>query len=243
MVNINGENWRIFLVSPDHPQLLTSDKKYVLGVCDDNLKSIFINDSLSKLVTTALLSKISLIMTDEEREKVIDSGLTKLKSILLNHNTDEIYPILSRFVASNANMDAMVIHSVYYHKENEDGTGLVQNFYKQLNISSPTCDIRDTAKIVHICSDYVDCLIQENDFEKARDMIQEGIIDKKYNYDLASIFLKFIPIYPIGTVVNLSNNETAIVIKNNEGSPTSPVIKLKTGEVVDLTKTLNVVIY
>lgn len=55
MVNINGENWRIFLVSPDHPQLLTSNKEYVLGVCDDNLKSIFINDSLNKYYTKKVL--------------------------------------------------------------------------------------------------------------------------------------------------------------------------------------------
>lgn len=42
-------------MSPDHHQLLTSDKRYVLGVCDDNLKSIFINNSLSKYYTKKVL--------------------------------------------------------------------------------------------------------------------------------------------------------------------------------------------
>ena len=68
------------------------------------------------------------------------------------------------------------------------------------------------------------------------------LLIKKYNYDLAATFLKFIPIYPIGIIVNLSNGERAIVIKNNEGNPTSPIVKLETGEVIDLTQTLNIVI-
>lgn len=48
MVNINGEEWRILLVSPFHPALERSDKGYTLGVCDDNLKTIYINEDLNQ---------------------------------------------------------------------------------------------------------------------------------------------------------------------------------------------------
>lgn len=44
---INGEYWRIFLVSADHPMLERSSGGFALGSCDDNLKSIFIYEGLS----------------------------------------------------------------------------------------------------------------------------------------------------------------------------------------------------
>lgn len=48
MVNINGERWRILLVSPNHPSLMTSEGTYALGCCDDTLKTIFITDDISQ---------------------------------------------------------------------------------------------------------------------------------------------------------------------------------------------------
>ena len=47
MFNINGEEWRVLLVSPDHPSLIRSDGSYTIGVCDDNTKTIYINESLN----------------------------------------------------------------------------------------------------------------------------------------------------------------------------------------------------
>ena len=48
MFNINGEEWRVALVSPFDPVLQRSDKSYALGVCDDVVKTIFINRELSQ---------------------------------------------------------------------------------------------------------------------------------------------------------------------------------------------------
>lgn len=199
------------------------------------------NDSLNKLVASALLSDIGLILSPKEKEKILDKELEKLKQILLQLPISETYPILGRYAVSQAYADPMIIHSVYYHRENENGTGVVQDFYKKMGISH-NCDIRNTAKIIHICSDYVDSLIKENDTIKARNQIEQGIVDKLYNYEIAAKFLKFIPIYPIGTIVKLSDNSKAIVIKNNDGYPLTPVVKLTTGEIIDLTKVLNVVV-
>lgn len=199
------------------------------------------NDELNKLVASALLSDIGLILTSDEKEKLLDDQLQNLKKLLLQLPISETYPILGRYAVSKAHADSIVVHSVYYHAENEDGTGIVQDFYRKLGIDTD-CDIRDMAKIIHVCSDYVDELIKQNDFMKARNMIEQGIIDKKYNFNIASTFLKFIPIYPIGTLVKLSNGEIAIVAKNNQGYPLMPIIKLKNGGEIDLTKTLNVVI-
>lgn len=199
------------------------------------------DDSLTKLVTAALLSDIGLIMTDEEKEKVLSNVPEDLKEKILSLPVELASPILGKFIVAQNQADPMVIHSVYFHKENEDGTGVIQNVYEQWGIRQ-RYDIRDTAKIIHICSDYIDNLIQENDFTKARNMIEEGILQGKYNYTLASNFLRFIPMYPIGMLVQLSNGEIAAVVKNNDGFPLCPIVKLQTGEQLDLTKTLNVVI-
>lgn len=55
MLNINGENWRILLVSPDHPQLMTSNGDYSIGACNDTLKTIYINDELNDFYTKKVL--------------------------------------------------------------------------------------------------------------------------------------------------------------------------------------------
>ena len=54
MININGENWRVFLTSPFHPSLKRSDGKYTLGCCDDKTKTIYI----SKYVQEKYLKKV-----------------------------------------------------------------------------------------------------------------------------------------------------------------------------------------
>lgn len=43
---INGIDWKILLVSSNHPGLLKSDGSQALGVCDNNIRTIYIDDSL-----------------------------------------------------------------------------------------------------------------------------------------------------------------------------------------------------
>ena len=47
MVNINGEDWRIFIVSSNHPALQRSNDSYTLGCCDGNSKKIYIVEGLT----------------------------------------------------------------------------------------------------------------------------------------------------------------------------------------------------
>lgn len=46
MVNINGQNWRVVLTSPVHPALVRSDGTFTIGACDDNNKTIYLNEQL-----------------------------------------------------------------------------------------------------------------------------------------------------------------------------------------------------
>lgn len=55
MLNINGEEWRIVLVSPTHPALFMSNGKLTIGSCDDNTKTIYINNQLNNRMIRKVL--------------------------------------------------------------------------------------------------------------------------------------------------------------------------------------------
>ena len=47
MIIINGEGWRVRLVPPSHPLLLTPRNSLALGCCDNLTKTICISNALS----------------------------------------------------------------------------------------------------------------------------------------------------------------------------------------------------
>lgn len=60
MLNINGELWRIVLTSPNHPALMTSDGRFTIGSCNDNNKTIYINENLnSELMKKVLCHELT----------------------------------------------------------------------------------------------------------------------------------------------------------------------------------------
>lgn len=97
MININGENWRILLVSPEHPQLwIDPERKYALGVCDDIQKKIYINDTLSNQLlkkvlahelTHAAMFSYNVPLGHEEEELVADLIATYGQEIIEHTNT------------------------------------------------------------------------------------------------------------------------------------------------------------
>lgn len=55
MVNINGIDWRVYLVSANHPQLMRDDGTFTLGCCDNDINKIFIADDLNDEYTKRVL--------------------------------------------------------------------------------------------------------------------------------------------------------------------------------------------
>ena len=61
MININGEEWRIALVSPFDPILVRQDLNgFTLGTCDDLAKTIYINKDLNEDYMWKVLSHETL---------------------------------------------------------------------------------------------------------------------------------------------------------------------------------------
>ena len=56
MLNINGETWRILLVSPNHPMLRRPNGLYSPGCCNDLNKTIYIDENVSDFYLRKILS-------------------------------------------------------------------------------------------------------------------------------------------------------------------------------------------
>lgn len=56
MFKINGETWEISFVSPTHPQLVRSDGSLAIGSCDDNTKTIYLNNTLDGYLLKKVLT-------------------------------------------------------------------------------------------------------------------------------------------------------------------------------------------
>ena len=81
MFNINGEGWKIIAVDPQDPQLKRRDGGYTIGMCDDNLKCIFVATGLSMVllkkvlcheIVHAAMFSYNVDLTLEQEELVAD---------------------------------------------------------------------------------------------------------------------------------------------------------------------------
>lgn len=98
MFNINGEYWRVLLVSPNHPQLYRQDGIPALGVCNDLTKTIYINDEVSSFmrkkilcheITHAAMFSYNINLTLEQEELLADLVATYGQEIV--HITNMIF--------------------------------------------------------------------------------------------------------------------------------------------------------
>jgi hypothetical protein len=98
MININGEEWRIALVAPLDPVLRRSDGGYTIGVCDDIVKTIFINKELSQKyiqkvlcheLTHAAMFSYNIELTYQQEELLADLMATYGQEII--HITNGIF--------------------------------------------------------------------------------------------------------------------------------------------------------
>lgn len=81
MFQINGETWKISMVSPNHPKLQRLDGSYTIGVCDDNVKTIYVNYNLNDKylqkvlcheMTHAAMFSYNIDITLEQEELLAD---------------------------------------------------------------------------------------------------------------------------------------------------------------------------
>ena len=96
MVNINGEEWTIYITSPNHPALLKPDGSFTLGVCDNERKAIFIVENLtpyyfkkvlSHELTHACMFSYNVFLTLDQEELLADLIATYGQEIMSVSNS------------------------------------------------------------------------------------------------------------------------------------------------------------
>jgi len=115
-----------------------------------------------------------------------------------------------------------ILSGIENHHEKMDGTGYPYGLSGK-NISY-------YGKILAVCDVY-DALTSDRSYRMASfpsEVIEYimGCADTHFDYEILKSFLKVIVAYPIGTFVKLSNENLAVVVKNNAENIMRPVIRI-----------------
>ena len=100
---MNGIEWDVLMASPSHPSLRRSDGSYVFGSCDNNYKTIYLNELIptEKLlkvlcheITHAAMFSYNVSLSIEQEELVADLIATYGKEITTT--ADKIFKRISK---------------------------------------------------------------------------------------------------------------------------------------------------
>lgn len=162
--------------------------------------------------------------------------------------TSEEYDIIkthARFsydlIKEKWNISAKTKNGVLFHHENEDGSGYPLGLQRE--------NIHPFAKIIHV-ADVYDALITKRSYKKAFSLAEAieylmGGCDILFDRKVVETFLNYVPVYPKGITVVLSDGREAIVVENYKHTTLRPKVRLITGEEInlsDVTKNRNITI-
>lgn len=128
------------------------------------------------------------------------------------------------------NIAATTKVAVLEHHENEDGSGYPLNLM---------CgDIHRYAKIIHV-ADVYDALTTKRPYKKAYSIPEAmeylmGSCGRLFDKKIVEAFLRYVPVYPKGVTIRLSDGKEGIVVENSSLRTLRPVIRLFSGETYDL---------
>ncbi len=116
------------------------------------------------------------------------------------------------------------------HHENEDGSGYPVGLRGD--------KIHLIGKLLHI-ADVFDALTTKRSYKEewSNGDALKFLTDKAgimFDPTYATVFQKCVPTYHKGTIVELSNGETAIVVRNYPADPERPIVRTLSGEMIDL---------
>lgn len=132
------------------------------------------------------------------------------------------------------NVSAKTKTGVLFHHENEDGSGYPLGLEHE--------DIHIFAKIIHV-ADVYDALITKRPYKKAFSLAEAieylmGGCDILFDRNVVTTFLNYVPVYPKGVSVLLSDGREAIVVENHKHNTLRPRIRLENGDEMDLSDEL-----
>lgn len=182
-------------------------------------------DELKDLCLAAILHDLGKIMIDE---RILNKPgkLNAMENEIVRRHPQLAYDMLY----DRWNIPSRVKNGVLCHHENEDGSGYPNGLSGDR--------IQPFAKIIHV-ADVYDALSSKRPYKEACSYSESfeylmGGCGTLFNKEIVEIFAEYVAIYPKGTLVELSNGEQALVMKNNKDNRLRPKVKLKDGTVLDL---------
>ncbi len=169
-----------------------------------------------------------------------DIGKTKVPPEILNKPgrlTDEEFRIMKRhsaysfvMIARNREISRDVKFAVLQHHEKIDGTGYPDHLEGD--------QIHPYARILAV-SDIYDALVTDRPYKKGyspREAVELMMtMTSQLDMDDFNSFLSTMILYPVDSIVHLSNGETARVVKKSDSLILRPtVVNIRTGEVYNL---------
>lgn len=159
-----------------------------------------------------------------------DIGKTKLALEILNKPdklTDEEFALVQKhsedgfeMIRNSQELSILIAHIAYQHHEKYDGTGYPRGL--------KGTEINKLARIVAI-ADVYDALTADRPYRK-RHLPHEaceylmGACNSHFDHNLVSVFLKHVAPYPVGTVLELTTGEKAVVVRQHPDFLLRPVV-------------------
>ena len=199
--------------------LLATACGMVLGLDDKTLRELAVGAMLHDIgkmsIEKSILNKPGKL-NDEERK-------------IINTHPQRGYDMIYDNYSINTNSRMCIL----CHHENWDGSGYPNGLKKE--------DIPYLARIIHV-ADVYDAMCQKRAYKDSYDPVE--VIEYLYancgsmfDQDVVNGFLRSVVVYPVGSEVELSTGERAVVIKNRASYVTRPVVCIReTKKILDLAK-------
>ena len=172
---------------------------------------------LKELTLGGLLHDVGKIMTPDE---VLNKPgkLTDEEFGVMRQHVVHSYDILS----NTAGITPTMLEVAANHHERLDGTGYPQRLEgDQLSLYTRMSGIVDVYDAVTADRVYKQGMQPTQAFR----ILLKGI-DQHFDAELVTKFIKCMGVYPVGTLVQLSNQRLAVVMQRNEQQPLKPVVKV-----------------
>lgn len=172
---------------------------------------------LKELTLGGLLHDVGKIMTPDEvlnkPGKLTDEELEVMREHVV-HSHD--------ILAATAGITPIMLEVAANHHERIDGTGYPRRLKgDQLSLYTRMSGIVDVYDAVTADRVYKQGMQPTQAFR----ILLKGV-DLHFDADLVTRFIKCMGVYPVGTLVLLSNQRLAIVMQRNEQQPLKPVVKV-----------------
>ncbi|WP_279461802.1 HD-GYP domain-containing protein [Aeromonas dhakensis] len=172
---------------------------------------------LKELTLGGLLHDVGKIMTPDE---VLNKPgkLTDEEFVVMRQHVVHSYEILS----NTPGITATMLEVAANHHERLDGTGYPQRLKgEQLSLYTRMSGIVDVYDAVTADRVYKQGMQPTQAFR----ILLKGI-NHHFDAELVTKFIKCMGVYPVGTLVQLSNQRLAIVMQRNPHEPLKPVVKV-----------------